>query len=78
MANIHTDLEEWHTQRGGEKLEKQVTAFVEIADDLAGLQQDTISAADATDLATAITLVNELKAKLVAQAAYTIKTVKVS
>lgn len=48
------------------------TALRAAATDLAGLQIATVTTADATDLATALTLVNDLKAKINAQAAYTI------
>jgi len=55
-----------------------VTALRDIADDFAGFQVADIASPDATDLATAITLVNEIKGALnaVAPSGYTIKTVK--
>lgn len=52
------------------------TALREIADDLAGLKVAEITSADATDLASAITLVNEIKTALNAIYAYTITTTK--
>lgn len=48
----------------------------DIADDLALTQVATIVSADATDLASAITLVNEIKGALNAIAGGTIKTTK--
>lgn len=52
------------------------TTFRDVADDLAGIQPTAISSQDATDLASAITLVNEIKAALNALEQYTLKTVK--
>lgn len=53
------------------------TAMRDVADDLAASQLTAVSAIDATDLAEALTLVNELKAIIDVQAAVTIKTTKV-
>jgi hypothetical protein len=54
------------------------TTLRDVADDLAGLQSADIASADATDLATAITLVNEIKGAInaIAASGYTITTVK--
>lgn len=51
-------------------------ALRDIADDLNGLQVATIASTDATDLASALTLVNEIKASLNVTAAITLKTIK--
>ena len=51
-------------------------ALRDIADDLAAGKAATIAAADASDLATAITLVNEIKAALNAVASTTVLTTK--
>ena len=51
-------------------------ALRDVADDLAALQTPAIASPDATDLPSAITLVNELKAKLNAIHAAVLKTVK--
>ena len=51
-------------------------ALRDVADDLAALQIPAIASPDATDLPSAITLVNELKAKLNAIHAAVLKTVK--
>jgi hypothetical protein len=56
-------------------------ALRDVADDMAALNGSgnrpaTIASADATDLATAITLVNEIKTALNAVSAPTIKTLK--
>ncbi len=48
----------------------------DVADDLAALQTPAIASPDAADLPSAITLVNELKAKLNAIHAAVLKTVK--
>lgn len=53
------------------------TALRDIADDLGATQLTTVSAIDATDLAEALTLVNELKAIIDANASVTVKTTKV-
>ncbi len=52
------------------------TTLRDIADDLDGIQVGTIASADASDLATAITLVNEIKAALNVNAAVVLKTTK--
>jgi len=52
------------------------SALRDIADDLSKQQTATIASADATDLATAITLVNEIKAALNAASANTLLTTK--
>jgi len=52
------------------------TVLRDIADDLGTLQIPTITSPDATDLASAQTLVNEIKNKLNAIAAAAIKTTK--
>ena len=51
-------------------------AMRDVADDLAGLKVAAIASADASDLATAITLVNEIKASLNTVNGYTILTTK--
>lgn len=51
-------------------------ALRDVADDLATLQPPAIVSPDATDLPSAITLVNELKAKLNVIHAAVLKTVK--
>ncbi len=51
-------------------------ALRDVADDLGVLQIPAIASPDATDLPSAITLVNELKAKLNAIHAAVLKTVK--
>ena len=51
-------------------------ALRDVADDLAALQIPAIASPDAADLPSAITLVNELKAKLNAIHAAVLKTVK--
>jgi hypothetical protein len=48
----------------------------DIADDLDGLQVATIASPDATDLATVITLANEMKGALNTLAAVVLKTIK--
>lgn len=48
----------------------------EAADDFEGTQIEAIVAPDATDLATAFTLVNEIKTKINATANYAVKTVR--
>lgn len=48
----------------------------DIADDLGSVQPAVIASANASDLATAITLVNEIKAAINANANATIKTIK--
>jgi hypothetical protein len=50
--------------------------LLEIADDVEGLQPAAIVAADAADLGSAITLVNEIKAKFNSTANYAVKTVR--
>lgn len=62
--------------RGGHGKPALVTILNDVADDLAGLQIATIASADASDLATAITLVNEIKASINVTAAYTLTTTK--
>lgn len=49
----------------------------DIADDLAGIKVATIVSADATDLPSAQTLVNEIKAALNVNAGFTLLTTKV-
>lgn len=49
---------------------------LDVADDLAGLKLGTIATANASDLASVITLANALKVAINAQAAYTVKTTK--
>ena len=51
-------------------------ALRDVADDLTALQIPAIASPDATDLPSAITLVNELKAKLNAIHAAVLKTMK--
>jgi len=50
--------------------------FRDVADDLAAVQPTAIASPDASDLATAITLVNEIKAALNVNAGHTVLTVK--
>lgn len=64
------------TPRGSSDTPSLATALRDLADDAAALQVATIASADASDLATAITLVNEIKAALNVIAAATIKTTK--
>jgi len=52
------------------------SALRDVADDAAGLQCSAAVEDDATDLDSAIALVNELKGIINAQAAYTVKTTK--
>jgi len=54
------------------------TALRDIADDLNGVQVGAVTSPNATDLASALTLLNEIKAALNAVAAgtYTLKTTK--
>lgn len=52
------------------------TSLRDVADDLAGVKATEITSPDASDLASAITLVNEIKAALNALYAYTVKTTK--
>lgn len=52
------------------------TALRDIADDLAQVEATAIASADASDLATAITLVNEIKAALNVIAGGTLLTIK--
>jgi hypothetical protein len=51
-------------------------AMRDVADDLAGIQVATIASADASDLGTAITLVNEIKGALNTNAAHALLTTK--
>ncbi len=60
----------------GSKSPTVAEAFRDIADDLDVLRVPTITSPDATDEASAVTLVNEIKAKLNALAAVVIKTTK--
>lgn len=83
MATIDQLIDE-HVGRGESKESGVATIkdlFNGIADDLtalnaAGNRPTTIASADATDLASVITLANEIKAALNAVAAPTISTVK--
>ena len=61
---------------GSQGVPDLATALREVADDLDTLQIPTVTSPDASDLATAITLVNEIKTKLNVIAAATIKTTK--
>lgn len=61
--------------RGGARPGADLAATLrDAAADLAGIRPATIVAANATDLATAITLANELKTAINAARAYTLKT----
>lgn len=62
--------------RGSTGLPTLAETLRDIADDLAGIKSGEATSPDATDLATAITLVNELKGIVNALYAYTVKTVK--
>lgn len=61
---------------GGTSTPTLATALRDIADDLAAVKVATIASDDATDLSTALTLVNEIKAALNAIAAETLATTK--
>lgn len=52
------------------------TILRDVADDLAALKPVTVTSPAATDLATAITLLNEIRTKTNTRAAITIKTIK--
>ena len=65
-----------HAPRGGTGKPSAVEILNDIADDFVGIQIATIASADASDLATAITLVNEIKASINVTAAFTILTTK--
>jgi len=78
MAKIDKLMDQ-HAGRGISKESGAATMreiLEEVADDLAALQPAVLASAAAVDLATAITLVNEIKGALNATAGATIKTVR--
>ena len=64
--------------RGGHGKPSLVEILNDVADDLAATQIADIASADATDLASVITLANEMKASLnaIASGTYTVLTTK--
>ncbi len=78
MAEIPADLGEGgrHLQKDNGNPRNLKSILDGIADDLAANQPTAIASPDATDLAEALTLVNEIKAELNTREALTVSTTK--